>query len=81
MNKNVVWIIIVGIVVAAGIYIGYTAGNQKGYTEGYEKGKQDGRAAAQTEVRQFEARIEIPVVNPLEGVVNPFEGVYQNPFE
>lgn len=75
MNKKtcIIFVVIL-LVVALGVYYcSYQIGYKKGFAAGIQKGSVFSGVGNPLE--------NMPSINPLEGVVNPFKEGYKNPFK
>ena len=92
MNKRNLILFLVFLLLMVGVGLGtyyfsfkggYSLGYEEGKVSGYEEGKRVGLAAAKVEAGEIVSGPldEMPSANPYEGVVNPFDRTYINPFK
>ncbi len=86
MNKKTL-IIFAGIILIVTVGVYYFS-YQAGYLAGFESAKELTQAKAEGEEEEIDmgnivsSPLEkMPSINPLEKVINPFKGLYKNPFK
>jgi len=81
MNKKTL-IIFAGIILATAIGVYYFS-YQTGYESGFEKAKELSQAGEEIDIGNVVGNPleKMPSINPFEKIINPFRGLYKNPFK